>query len=50
MKYFSAFSGVEGFGLGLGKEWEPVGFSEIDKYASQVLKYHYPTVKNYGDI
>lgn len=26
-----------------------VGFSEIDKYASQVLKYHYPNIKNYGD-
>jgi DNA (cytosine-5)-methyltransferase 1 len=26
-----------------------VGYSEIDKYASQVLKYHYPTIKNYGD-
>src|SRR3989337_1462418 len=26
-----------------------VGFSEIDKYASQVLKYHYPTTINYGD-
>ena len=27
-----------------------IGFSEIDKYASQVLKYHWPKVKNYGDI
>ncbi len=27
-----------------------VGFSEIDKFASQVLKYHYPNVKNYGNI
>ena len=26
-----------------------VGFSEVNKYASQVLKYHYPNVKNYGD-
>ena len=43
------FSGVEGFGLGLPKNWQPIGFSEIDKYASQVLKYHYPKIKNYGD-
>lgn len=41
-------SGVEGFGLGI--KGEAVGFSEIDKYASQVLKYHYPNVQNYGDI
>lgn len=25
------------------------GFSEVDKYASAVLKYRYPNVKNYGD-
>ena len=27
-----------------------VGFSEIDKYASSVYQYHFPGVKNYGDI
>jgi len=27
-----------------------VGHSEIDKYASAVLKYNYPNVPNYGDI
>lgn len=48
MRYFSMFSGVEGFGLGI-ENGEPVGFSEIDKYASMVLKYHYPKVKNYGN-
>ena len=47
MKYFSIFSGVEGFGQGI--DGEPVGFSEIDKYASMVLKYRFPNVKNYGD-
>lgn len=50
MKYFSTFSGVEGIGLGLPEGWECIGFSEIDKFASQVLKYHYPSVENYGDI
>lgn len=27
-----------------------IGFSEIDKYASAVLRYRFPNVKNYGDI
>ena len=26
-----------------------IGFSEIDPHASNVLRYHYPNVKNYGD-
>ena len=47
MEYFSMFSGVEGFGQGI--DGEPIGFSEIDKYASMVLKYHYPKTKNYGN-
>src|SRR3990167_7695029 len=50
MKCFSVFTGVGGFELGFPKEYELVGFSEIDKYANQVLKYHYPNIKNYGDI
>lgn len=50
MKVFSTFSGVEGFGMRFPEEWQFVGFSEIDKYASMVLKYHYPNVNNYGDI
>ena len=50
MKYFESFAGVGGIGLGLPREWELVGLSEWDKYASQVLKYHYPDVTNYGDI
>ena len=25
-----------------------IGFSEIDKYASAVLKYRWPNIKNYG--
>lgn len=29
---------------------QTIGFSEIDKYASAVLKYHWPNTKNYGDI
>src|SRR3990167_10048158 len=50
MKCFSLFTGVGGFELGFPKEYELIGFSEIDKYANQVLKYHYPNIKNYGNI
>ena len=83
MKYFSTFTGVGGFELGITQAYEIlriknkehgvqgigdkkrlsselnylsqdgftcVGYSEIDKYAVQVLRYHYPTIKNYGNI
>lgn len=36
--------------VGTQQSFTCVGFSEIDKYASAVLKYHYPNIKNYGDI
>ena len=48
MKYFSMFTGVGGFELGL-ENHECVGVSEIDKYANMVLKHRFPEVKNYGD-
>lgn len=50
MKVMSLFSGVGGFELGLPKHYEVIGHSEIDKYASDVLRYNYPNIKNYGDI
>ena len=53
MKYFSTFSGVGGFELGIEKacpEAVCVGYSEIDKYADAIYKYHFKEVKNYGDI
>jgi DNA (cytosine-5)-methyltransferase 1 len=50
LKYFSLFTGAGGFEQGLPKDWECVGMSEIDKYANMVLRYHYPKVKNYGDV
>ncbi len=49
MKYFSMFSGVGGFELGIGNKGECVGFSENDKYASELLKKKFPNIKNYGD-
>jgi len=85
MKYFSTFSGIGGFELGIqlayehldnrriastpileerqhqpllnnsdghGRGSNPVciGYSEIDKYASQIYQSHFPNHKNYGDI
>ena len=81
MRYFSTFTGVGGFEIGIRNayanyhsekskerdtnnahlrvtpgEAKPdtvpvcVGFSEIDKYASAVLRYRSPDTKNYGDI
>jgi len=50
MKYLSLFSGVGGFELGIGEKAECIGFSEIDKYATQIYKKHFPNHKNYGDI
>jgi DNA-cytosine methyltransferase len=50
IRYFSTFSGIGGFELGMPKDWECVGFSEIDKYAIQVYQNHFPTHKNFGDI
>lgn len=75
MKYFSMFSGIGGFELGIFNAFKKrednkiqqkgcmqynkatigkhtatcIGFSEIDKYAIQTYKKHFPTHKNYGD-
>ena len=50
MRYFSAFTGVGGFDMGMPSDWECVGMSEIDKNAIKILRYRYKDVKNYGDI
>jgi len=53
IKYFSTFTGIGGFELGI--DWatknkaECIGYSEIDKYAIQVYEKHFKH-KNYGDI
>lgn len=51
MKYFSMFSGIGGFELGIQKQtnWQCVGFSEINKYAISVYQNHFKNHKNYGD-
>ncbi len=51
VKYLSVCSGIEAATAawhGLG--WTPVGFAEIEPYASTLLAAHYPTVTNFGDI
>jgi len=51
MKYLSVCSGIEAATVAwhhMG--WEPVGFSEIEKFPSEVLSYHYPNVTNFGDM
>ena len=51
MNYLSVCSGIEAATVAwhpLG--WNPVGFSEIESFPSQVLKHHYPKVTNYGDM
>jgi len=51
MKYLSVCSGVEAATVAwhdLG--FEPVAFSEIEKFPSEVLAHHYPNVPNVGDM
>jgi len=51
MKYISVCSGIEAATVA----WHPLGFeplcfSEFDKFPSQVLAHHYPNVTNHGDM
>ena len=51
MNYLSVCSGIEAASVAwhhLG--WKPLGFSEIEKFPSQVLEHHYPMVPNFGDM
>lgn len=49
--HLDLFSGIGGFSLAAESVgFKTIGFSEIDPYASAVLKKHWPEVKNYGDI
>lgn len=48
IKHFDTFSGYGGFTQAV--EGDTIGFSEIEKHAIAVLKYHYPEIKNYGSI
>jgi len=51
MNYLSVCSGIEAATVAwhhMG--WKPVGFSEIEKFPSDVLAHHYPDVPNFGDM
>ena len=51
LTHASFFSGVGGLDLGFERAgWTVVSHSEIDPYASAVLKVHWPDVPNLGDI
>lgn len=51
MRFLSVCSGVEAASVACKHlNWEAVGFSEIEDFPNKVLAYHYPNVKNYGDI
>jgi len=51
VKYISVCSGIEAATCAwhhMG--WEPVAFSEIEKFPSAVLAHYYPSVPNWGDM
>jgi len=51
VRYLSVCSGIEAATVAwhpLG--WQPVAFSEVDRFPSAVLAHHYPTVPNWGDM
>ena len=51
MRYISVCSGIEAATVAwhhMG--WTPAWFSEIEPFPSAVLKHHYPTVPNVGDM
>ena len=51
MKYLSVCSGVEAASVAWNPiGFEPVAFSEIEKFPSRVLSYRYPHVPNLGDM
>ena len=52
MKILDLFSGIGGFTLAAERVYGKVegGYSEIDKYAKQIYKKHFPEHIDYGDI
>ena len=53
MNYLDLFSGCGGFALGLtqaGFKFKNHYFSEVDKYAIQIYRKHFPEAKPIGDV
>ena len=51
MNYLSVCSGIEAASCAWEHlNWNPVGFSEIEKFPARVLQHHYPNVTNFGDM
>ena len=51
MKYLSLCSGIEAASVAWDSlNWNPVAFSEIEKFPCSVLAHHYPNVPNFGDM
>jgi DNA (cytosine-5)-methyltransferase 1 len=51
MRYLSVCSGIEAASVAWHDfGWEAVGFSEIERFPSEVLAKRFPDVKNYGDM
>lgn len=51
LTHLDLFSGIGGFAL--AAQWAgftTIGFAETDVFCSKVLKKHWPTVRNYGDV
>lgn len=53
IKVFEAFAGYGGASFGFKKagiSYEVVGYSEFDRFASEIFELNHPNIKNYGDI
>ena len=51
LKHLDLFSGIGGFAIAAADAgFETIGFSEIEPYASKLLKQYWPDVPNYGDV
>jgi hypothetical protein len=53
IKIFETFAGYGGASFGFKKaniKHEVIGYSEFDKYASEIFELNHPGIKNFGDI
>lgn len=52
LRHLDLCSGIGGFSLGLEATggFKTIGFAEIEPWCCEILKKHWPKVKNYGDI